>query len=103
MQQAEVPIAMPTINNVQADCSQPLAMNGVSSYSPLHIPWLIDTEVTDHMIYKTSICSSITSSVSIVVKFPNGQIAPVSHIGTIYINPQLTLHNVLCVPHFILI
>lgn len=100
LQPAKDSIATPAVNNVQTDCSPSLTMNGTSSCSPPHPSWLIDTGATDHMICSTSFFSSITSTVSFVVKLPNGQTAPVSHIGTVHINSQLTLHNVLCVPSF---
>ncbi|KAG7987939.1 hypothetical protein I3843_03G159600 [Carya illinoinensis] len=96
----EASIATHAVNNVQADCSHPSTMNGIFLSSHTNSPWLIDTGAIDHMICSASFFSSITSSVSFVVKLPNDQTAPISHIGTVYINSKLTLHNVLCVPPF---
>ena len=44
--------------------------------------------------------TSITSIVQISVRLPNGDMAKVSHIGTVQVSPTLLLENVLCIPSF---
>lgn len=63
-------------------------------------PWIIDTGATDHMICNHSFFTTITSTMSNVVKLPNGEVATVSHIGTVQVTSTLLLHDVLCVPNF---
>ena len=63
--------------------------------------WVIDIGATDHMIHSISYYTSITSTLNTHVNLPNGEIALVTHIGTIQISKKLVLHNVLCVPSFI--
>jgi len=71
------------------------------SSSPMHIsPWIIDTGATDHMICCTFLFTSITATVSIQVKLPNGQDVPVTHIGVVRLSKHLVLNHVLCVPSF---
>jgi hypothetical protein len=63
-------------------------------------PWILDTGATDHMICSISLFTTITASVSKLVRLPNGKFASVTHIGTVKISSTLTLTNVLCVPSF---
>jgi hypothetical protein len=63
-------------------------------------PWIIDTGATDHMIGSVSFFTSITAIVSNHVKLPNGQLAAVTHIGTVKISEHLILTDVLCIPSF---
>ncbi|KAF5469085.1 hypothetical protein F2P56_013181 [Juglans regia] len=46
-------------------------------------PWIIDTGAIDHMICHPSLFKTITSSISQSVKLPNGELATVTHIGTV--------------------
>ncbi|XP_057980027.1 uncharacterized protein LOC131165892 [Malania oleifera] len=64
------------------------------------IPWIIDTRATDHMICSKSLFHSIQSTISSSVALPNGQIVPVTHIGTAKVAKNLILHDALCVPNF---
>ena len=52
------------------------------------------------MIHSLQFFTSITSIVHFSVKLPNGDMAKVTHIGTIKLTPTLTLKNVLCIPSF---
>ncbi|XP_077215980.1 uncharacterized protein LOC143850645 [Tasmannia lanceolata] len=63
-------------------------------------PWILDTEATDHMVSCVSLLSSITCIGTNPVKLPNGNLALVSHIGTVSLSPSLVLKDVLCVPSF---
>lgn len=49
-----------------------------------------------HFIFFTS----ITSIVHFSIKLPNGNMAKVTHIGTVKLTSTLTLENVLCIPSF---
>ena len=62
--------------------------------------WVIDTGTTDHMVHSVTCFTSITTILNTHVNLPNGEIALVTHIGTVRILEKLTLYNVLCVPSF---
>jgi len=65
-----------------------------------HSSWIIDTGATDHMVNSISYFTTISVVESRYVKLPNGQLALITHIGTVRISQELTLHDVLCVPSF---
>ena len=52
------------------------------------------------MIHSIQFFTSINSIVHISVRLPNGDMAKVSHIGTVQVSPTLLLDNVLCIPIF---
>ncbi|KAB2612568.1 hypothetical protein D8674_034884 [Pyrus ussuriensis x Pyrus communis] len=52
--------------------------------------WIFDTGATDH-------CVPVYNR---QVHLPNHALADVTHIGTVHLSNNLTLHNVLCVPSF---
>ena len=52
------------------------------------------------MVHSLHFFKSITSSVQIFIRLPNGDMAKVTHIGTIQISATLILENVLCIPTF---
>ena len=62
--------------------------------------WVIDTGATDHMVHFVTCFTSITTILNTHVNLPNGEIALVTHIGTVRISEMLTLYNVLYVPSF---
>lgn len=62
--------------------------------------WILDSGATDHMVHSLQFFTSITSIVHISVKLPNGDMAKVTHIGTVKLSSTLTLENVLCIPTF---
>ena len=62
--------------------------------------WVIDTGATDHMVHSISCFTTITSTLNTHVNLPNGEIALVTHIGTVKITETLVLYDVLCVPTF---
>ena len=61
--------------------------------------WVIDIGATDHIVHSVHLFTEFTT-VSCVVALPNGEIAMVTHIGSITLSSILILHNVLCVPSF---
>ena len=62
--------------------------------------WVIDTRATNHRVHSISYFTTTTSTLNTHVKLPNGEIALVTHIGTIKITKTLILYDVLCVPSF---
>lgn len=106
----EVSVATHSINTVQTACPSSPIMNGTcfsltsfifAQTTETPSPWIIDTGATDHMVCNTSHFSSITFKISLVVKLPNGDSVPTTHLGTIQITCTLILHNVICVSFFI--
>jgi len=62
--------------------------------------WIIDTGATDHMCNSISCFTTFSVVKSRYVKLPNGHLALITHIGTVRLSQNLTIHNVLCVPSF---
>ena len=85
-------------NNVPQSNLTSIALNVV--HLPHSTSWIIDSGATDHMVSSPSILSHITSHYSRTVKLPNGVNAPITHIGTIQLAPNIVLNNVLYVPSF---
>ena len=52
------------------------------------------------IVHSLTFFTLITSIVRIYVRLPNGDMAKVTHIGTMQLSPTLTLENVLCIPTF---
>ena len=52
------------------------------------------------MVHSLHFFKSITSSIQISVRLPNGDIVKVTHIGTVQVSASLLLENVLCIPSF---
>ena len=62
--------------------------------------WVIDTEASDHIAYFISLFQSYIVVSHCVVELPNGELAHVTHIGTIKLSNSLILEHVLCIPSF---
>ena len=52
------------------------------------------------MVHSLHFFKSITSSVQISVRLPNGDMVKVTYAGTIQVSASLLLENVLCIPSF---
>ena len=52
------------------------------------------------MVHSLTFFKSITSLVQISVRLPNGDMAKVTHIGTMQVSATLILENVFCIPSF---
>ena len=52
------------------------------------------------MVQLLKFFTSITSVIQISVRLPNGDMAKVTHIGTVQVSPTLILENVFCIPSF---
>ena len=50
------------------------------------------------MVHSIQFFTSITSIVQISVRLPNGDMAKVTHVGTVQVSPTLLLENELCIP-----
>lgn len=61
--------------------------------------WIVDTGATDHITPFYHLLSDITSF-HYVLHFPNGATTAITHIGSVTLSSDITLHNVLCVPLF---
>ena len=61
--------------------------------------WAIDTGTTNHVVHYVHLLIDFTA-INCVVELPNGEIAMVTHIGSICLFEILILTNVLCVPSF---
>ncbi|KAG6718014.1 hypothetical protein I3842_04G129500 [Carya illinoinensis] len=99
----------PTANPVTSPLDQLSSKSSISSIfslntanptSNLHNEWVIDTGATDHMVHSISLFQSFKPVHNSFVKLPNGFSAPVTHVGSVRLLPQLVLHNVLCIPPF---
>lgn len=64
------------------------------------IPWIIDTETTDHMINSVSFFFAYNTVKSSFVTLPNDHKVPNTHKGIAKIIDSLILNNVLCVHSF---
>ena len=62
--------------------------------------WILDSGATDHMVHSITFFKTITSSVQILVRLPNGDMAKVTHIGIVQVSAFLILENFLCIPSF---
>ena len=62
--------------------------------------WILDSGATNHMVHSIHYFTSITSVVQISVRLPNGDMAKITHIGTVKLTSTLILDNVLCIPSF---
>ena len=92
-------------HEISGICSIPFLEYSVfsSSISTSHIQstnWIFDNGVTDHMIHSLAFFTSITFVAQISVRLPNGDMAKVTHIGTVQLSSTLVLDNVLCIPSF---
>lgn len=70
------------------------------SHTSNTVPWIIDTDATDHMLCDTTLFAKITSKVHYFVRLPNGETVSVTHIGIVKLNYDILLQNVLCVSSF---
>ncbi|XP_057950861.1 uncharacterized protein LOC131145679 [Malania oleifera] len=55
--------------------------------------WVIDTGATNHMVDSITCFTHITATLNTHVNLPNGEIALVTHIGTVQITETLILYN----------
>lgn len=62
--------------------------------------WILASGATDHIVHSFTLFTSITSIVQISIRLPNGDVAKVTHIGTVQLSSTLILENVLCIPTF---
>ena len=60
----------------------------------------MDTGASDHIICSISFFQTYTTVANCVVELPNGELAHVTHIGTVKLSNFLILEHLLCVPSF---
>ena len=88
-------------SNFTPNLSHSVFSSYTTSHSNIkHNSWILDTGATDHMVYSISCLSTITSTIQATVELPNGNMVPVTHIGTVKLSSSLILTDVLCVPSF---
>lgn len=58
-------------------------------------PWILDSGATDHITFDSTNFTQTECS-----PIPTGSFVPITSIGTIPFNSNITLDNVLCVPFF---
>ena len=59
-----------------------------------------NTSASDHIVCSMQLLTSYTEISRTTVELPNGEVAVVTHIGTIQLSSHITLTNVFCVPSF---
>ncbi|XP_050207748.1 uncharacterized protein LOC126657149 [Mercurialis annua] len=62
--------------------------------------WILDTGAIDHIICEIEFFKDYKRVQNVHVKLPTGQLIAVTHIGSVQLNSDLVLHNVLYVPMF---
>ncbi|KAK8985320.1 hypothetical protein V6N11_068585 [Hibiscus sabdariffa] len=73
----------------------------VNSFKSNVLPtWIVDTGATDHILSNFKSLDSPVSCSSRFVRLPDGKTAPVTHLGSHKLTPDLVLHNILFVPDF---
>ncbi|XP_041995943.1 uncharacterized protein LOC121746088 [Salvia splendens] len=75
-------------------------INSISSLCSSSHTWILDTGATNHVCYDQSLFTSAAPISNVSVNLPNGNTAPVTHLGTIQLTPLITLTSVLHVPSF---
>ena len=91
--------------NLSGICFSPSLEHSVfsSSINTSHISsydWILDSGATEHMVHSIHFFTTITSSIQISVRLPNGDMVKVTHVGTIKVSATLTLEHVLYIPSF---
>ncbi|XP_075646331.1 uncharacterized protein LOC142617361 [Castanea sativa] len=106
------PIAMAknvSLNQASTSQSTPLAGNLKHSIFSAKLvnrtafgnsTWVMDTGASDHIICFVSFFQTYTTVANCVAVLPNGELAHVTHIGTVKLSNFLILEHVLCVPSF---
>uniref|UniRef100_A0A803MYU7 Retrotransposon Copia-like N-terminal domain-containing protein n=1 Tax=Chenopodium quinoa TaxID=63459 RepID=A0A803MYU7_CHEQI len=95
---------------MQATSSGENALNNKSAHvagkfrftSSVHAKWILDSAATDHMCFDSSLFDTLHqySGTENLITIPNGKQVAITHLGTITLNSQITLSNVLYVPDF---
>ncbi|XP_074322791.1 uncharacterized protein LOC141659762 [Apium graveolens] len=63
--------------------------------------WILDSGSSDHMCFQKKLFYSLTKlSQPITISMPNGQIISINFVSSVPITPEITIIEVLFVPHF---
>ncbi|XP_074326857.1 uncharacterized protein LOC141664804 [Apium graveolens] len=63
--------------------------------------WILDSGASDHMCFQKNLFFSLSPlSQSITISMHNGQVLSIDFVGTVPVTPDITLTDVLFVPHF---
>ena len=95
--QASTPQSTPLVRNLKHSIFFAKLVNRIAFGNNT---WAMDTGASDHIICSISLFQSYTIVSHYVVELPNGELAHVTHIGTVKLLASLILEHVLCVPSF---
>lgn len=87
-------------NNTHANAAGLSLFSNASINSVFTKPWILDSGATNHITSDHTILSKTKSSIIPFVNLPTGSSAPITSIGDLSFNSNITLHDVLCVPSF---
>ncbi|XP_019160481.1 PREDICTED: uncharacterized protein LOC109157055 [Ipomoea nil] len=96
----------PHVNAIAANFIPDARMEGKSAkpaennLTEIELSWFLDSGATHHIVCNMHLLQNARGVQGIYVDLPNGQKAPVSHIGSVQLSAELVLVNVLCVPVF---
>ena len=63
-------------------------------------PWILDSGAIDHITFDSTLFTQTESPLIPIVNLPTGSSVPVTSIGAMPFNSNITLDKVLCVPSF---
>jgi hypothetical protein len=87
-------------NNTHANAAGLSLFSNASINSVFTKPWILDSGATNHITSDQTILSKTKSSSIPFVNLPTGSSAPITSVGDMSFNSNITLHDVLCVPSF---
>ncbi|CAN1752640.1 Retrovirus-related Pol polyprotein from transposon RE1 [Linum perenne] len=62
--------------------------------------WVVDSGATDHITYSVQCLDQYQAVSNSFVSLPNGEMVPITHIGSVVFNKDMVLRNVLVIPSF---
>lgn len=106
LQQLARALNMMSPNNTSGNSNAHANAAGLSLFSNASInsvftkPWILDSGATDHITSDSTFLSETKFPSIPSVNLPTGSSAPITSIGDMSFNSNITLKNVLCVPSF---
>ncbi|XP_073067135.1 uncharacterized protein [Primulina eburnea] len=88
-----------SVSQQQSNTSAPCFTGTLHSTPIISSSWIIDTGATHHICCALGLFCTLKFFISNVT-LPNGSMVPSTHIGSVKLSSDLTLENVLYVPHF---
>ncbi|KAG8483501.1 hypothetical protein CXB51_023279 [Gossypium anomalum] len=89
------PVPAPAVNCAGIPSRTPFSANS-------NFTWILDTGATNHICFDSTFLNLPVAYPpnSHFVQLPNGKHSAITHSGSLSLSPDITLTNVLCVPHF---